>query len=231
MRWVGWTAALAALALAVPAFGQRPDSLGYDLMMDLRFGGSVESTSRIVALVPGSITRTRASLKAAELLARTPEGLGMAVRYERGDFPAAPYTTVGERFQMLDGAVLIGGHAFSVVPGYQLRWFSLEQRNRQLNMWRLGFDAGRRSEAIGIAVRVAGSYLHTPSADKRDSLEADGIDGETHITYAPPRVPIYIDLGYRRETLALSRASTVFRREEFSKVMIGVGLQYGLSAR
>lgn len=231
MRWGRSLSIVAALPLSVPAFGQVPDSLSYSLMMDVRIGGSIESTSRVVALVPGTITRTQTSLNAAELLARTPEGLGAAVRYETGNFPATPYAAVGERFQMLDGLLLLGGHAFSIVPGYQVRWFSLDQRDRQLMMWRLGFEVGRRAEAIGVAVRIAGSYLHTPSADKRDSLEADGIDGETHLTYAPPRVPIYIDLGYRRETLALRKASTLFRREEFSKVMLGFGLQYGLSAR
>ena len=224
---------LPPLAIAFGAVGanaQSPDSL-YQPAMDLRVGGALESAVRTVAVGSGGSTRSSGSLREAEFLVRAPEGMGVLFRYETGSLPPGVAGEPTAGFRSVDGVVLVGAHVASLALGYQFRWNPLGSETRRLGLARLGAEFGRRAEAIGIAVRASGAYLRAIRPDGPDSLQADGIDAETNVTYAPRGLPVYLDLGYRRETFRLWRPTGTFRREESSKVIVGIGFQYGLSEK
>lgn len=220
----------AILFTTAAAEAQAPDSL-YEPAMDIRIGGAIESAVRFVAPVPGSAYRSTGSLREVETLLRVPEGSGIAVRYETGSLPPGLPGEASVQFRSVDAEALIGGHITSVDVGYEFRWSPLGGQTRRLGLARLGAEFGRRVEAIGIAFRADGSYLRTVRPDGPDSLQADGIDAETHVAYSPRGAPVYIDLGYRRETLSLWRTGGPFRREESSKLILGIGFAYGLSEK
>ena len=199
--------------------------------MDLRVGGAIESAVRTVAVGPGGSTRSSGSLREAEFLVRAPEGMGVLFRYETGSLPPGLPESRRRIFEVSTAVVLVGAHVASLALGYQFRWNPLGSETRRLGLARLGAEFGRRAEAIGVAVRASGAYLRTIRPDGLDSLQADGIDAETNVTYAPRGLPVYVDLGYRRETLRLWRPTGTFRREESSKVILGIGFQYGLSEK
>lgn len=231
MRRYIYLLASSIVCATAAATAQAPDSSLYEPAMDLRIGGAIESAIRNVASLPGASARSAGSLREAEALIRSGAGAGIAARYESGSLPPALPGEPTAQFRSMDAEVLVGGHVASLALGYQFRWSPMGLDTRRLGLARLGAEFGRRAEAIGVAFRASGSYLRTIRPDGLDSLQADGIDAETHVTYAPRLAPIYVDLGYRRETLSMWRPTGPFRREESSKLIFGIGLQYGLSEK
>ena len=224
--------ALAALAcLAGAAHAQSPDSLPYEVAMDLRLGGAIESTVRTVAPLSGGSTRSTASLREVEFIARSGAGSGIMARYETGSLPPGLPGEPTTAFNSIEASALIGVHAISVVAGYQFRETPIGD-DKRLGLGRVGLEFGRRAEAIGVAIRASGVYMRTIVPTGSDSLQADGIDAETHMVYSPRQLPVYVDLGYRRQTMNFWRSATGgFRREESSKLILGIGLAYGLAEK
>jgi hypothetical protein len=90
---------------------------------------------------------------------------------------------------------------------------------------------GRAFEGAGLVLNVGAYYLRTIKPVKSDSLEADALEAESSLIYAPPRWPAYVQVGYRREVVNLKKEKDVLRREELGKFVLGIGFQTGLSAR
>ncbi|MBK8056877.1 MAG: hypothetical protein IPK33_03045 [Gemmatimonadetes bacterium] len=171
------------------------------------------------------------TLSGAELWYGDDDGSAVMLRYQSGTLRGAPTALSSGKVAYLDSRVMLGNHAFALVGGYTMRTMRYEGTDRRFHLPRAGLRAGYRFAGSGVTLRAAGSYVRTTAKAKADSVEADGLDGETAVLYIPPRLPLYVELGYRRELFNLRREGEVFRREEMGGVLLSVGLQYGLSTR
>lgn len=216
-------------ATTLPA--QDADSTAYTRTPEFRFGGFLSSTKRAASAATGAVFSAQSSLKGVEFLARASGGAAIGARYETGTLPGSSASLASDEYELIDGHVLVGDRSLAFILGYLSRTTSTLVEDKRLALARAGIHLARFFPGSGLEVSVNGSYVRTPVKDKVDSLFADGIEGQTAITYVPPRGPFYLQLAYRRETFELKRDESVVRREELSKLILTVGVQYGLSVR
>jgi hypothetical protein len=96
----------------------------------------------------------------------------------------------------------------------------------------LGVEGGRHFAGAGVHVKAGVNYRRMLSEAEQDSVTGSGLEARTSVVYVPPRLPVFLELGYRRDVMAFSDPSKiVVRREETSSVIISIGLQSGLSVR
>jgi hypothetical protein len=221
----------ALAAIAVQAAAQSTHSSTYTPTPEVRFGATVTPTKRAASAATALVSEAQTSLKGVEFLLRASGGSGLVVRYEAGTLPGSVSNPASGKFELIDGHLLIGERSFAVIAGYTLRTSAFSGRDNRLGLARAGIQVGRFFPGAGFEVTLDGSYVRTPQKDKVDSVEADGIEVQTALTYIPPRVPLYVQLGYRRETFNLKKEDLVLRREELSKLILTVGVQYGLLVR
>ena len=75
------------------------------------------------------------------------------------------------------------------------------------------------------------SYFRDPTQEK-SGVTGSGITGESSVLYAVPKLPFYVQLGYRRDAWAYTYTPgsqvNPITAEEWSTVFLGVGFQLGL---
>jgi hypothetical protein len=160
----------------VPLLAQSADSTSASRMSQYRIGAFASSIRRGVAPLDGPISQATASLKGAELLVRDAGAIGFMARYSTGDLPGPASNLASGVFESIDGRILLGTHTFTLVTGYLTRDFVYPTEERRLGLARAGAQMTFRFEGAGFEINFAGSYIRTPRAAKRDSLEADGIE-------------------------------------------------------
>ncbi|MGQ0639368.1 MAG: hypothetical protein ACT4P6_01135 [Gemmatimonadaceae bacterium] len=223
-------AALSLIAAAASAQGA-DSATAYTRTAEFRFGALMASTKRAASGATGAVAQAQTSLKGVEFLARATGGAALVARYETGTLPGSSASPATGKFEIIDGHVLLGDRSLALIAGYMLRTSALSGDDKQLGLARAGLHLARFFPGAGFEVSLNGSYVRTPVKDKVDSLIADGIEGQTALTYIPERVPLYVQLAYRRETFNLKRDDLFIRREEVSKLILTIGVQYGLSVR
>jgi hypothetical protein len=187
---------------------------------------------RAISGATGPVSISSASLTGGEFWALDGSGgAGIMVRYASGTLDGAASSLSSGKLEYLDGRVLLGERKLALILGYTMRTQAYGGEDRSFNLPRAGIQGGYHFAGSGVVLRAAGSYLRTVKRADSDSLEADGIEGETAFLFVPPRVPFYVELGYRRELFNLKKAKNVVRREEVGGVMLSIGMQYGLSTR
>jgi hypothetical protein len=228
--------ALAAQSLAaIPASGQATGGAAPPAVVPSGDVASARELRLAVFTVPGkrSVTvsatdfrNATPSLKSVELVWRGADA-GIRLRYETastsGPVPA------GNAITYLDGRFNLGGTRFNVEVGYLLRQEKFAATDTSTGLIRGGFRGDYRvGAAAGIVVGWSATYLRQPSPASGAS-SAEGVEGETSVLYAPPRYPVYVQLGYRRELMRFTGGSSPTpRNEELSMMFIGVGFQLGL---
>lgn len=229
------TAVLAALGVPLTLSAQGPDTSAYTPRGEIRLGVGTASSHRSAATELGPVYRSSANVSYVEFVARAADGSGAHLRYETGKFPATGSLGTSDLSagvtEDIDGRLMLGGRRFAFVAGYLLRKFDYQAAEKRLGLARAGVEGGYLFGGAGFAVSLGGSYIRTLTQAKEDSLEADGIEGQTTLTYAPRMLPVYVQLGYRRDLFALRKESNVLRRYETSRVTLAVGLQSGIAAR
>lgn len=225
-------AAILSIACTVAISAQNSsDSTGFTRRAEVRAGFLSSPVNRAISGAVGPVSVSSASLAGGEFWALDAGGSGIMVRYATGTLDGPTTAESSGKLEYVDGRLLLGQRAFSLVLGYTLRTSRYLGKDRRFSVPRAGVQAGYHFAGSGVMLRGAGSYVRTVKKSESDSLEADGLEGETAILYVPPRLPFYIELGYRRELWNLTKESVVARREEIGGVMLSVGLQYGLSTR
>jgi hypothetical protein len=223
-----------ALCLAcggTAANAQQPDTTLYTPKTEVRFGFVSTSVKRAVSLGGDTVTSAGASVQGVEFQVWAPTGGGLRARYDVGTLPGGSSLAAAGKFESLDGRVLLGVPGFALVPGFLMRAVTWNGEVRRFNLAMLGLEVGRRFGGAGFHVRGGGMYIRAPWKGKADSLITSGVEAHTSMVYAPPRLPLYVSLGYRREVMAHKRESVVARREENSGIVFSVGLQTGMPER
>lgn len=219
------------VAFAARLEGQAIDTLLFTPKAESRLSVMNVALKRAVSVAGSSVTYANASLRGAEAQAIGSRGGGVRIRYETGTLPGGSSVASAGKFESIDGRLLLGVASFSVVPGYLLRSVDWNGEQRRFGLAMLGAELGRRFWGSGFQVRGGAMYLRMPKEAKADSIVASGIEAHTALLYAPPRTPLFVQLGYRREVLAFKNGDVVARREESSGVMLSLGLQAGMPKR
>ena len=219
---------LAGVALQAPA--QSPDTSLFTPVRELRFGISNIALKRAVSYPGLSVSYGNTSLRGLEVLTMGAHGGGVRIRYETGSLGATTFAA-GGKVENLVGHIIMGSHDFALLGGYRLTKIDWNGE-RQLHMPEVGIEGGRHFGGAGLLVKGSFTYRRMLTETKTDSIKSSGLEGRTSVLYVPQRVPVYLELGYRREVLDYRNpASAVVRRDELSAVVLSIGLQSGLSVR
>lgn len=216
---------------AVQAPAQGSDTSLFTPSRELRVGVSSISLKRAVSFPGQSVSYGNMNLRGLEVMTMGAHGGGVRVRFETGSVSGSPSFAAGGKMENLVGHLILGGHEFALIAGYRLSSVTWNGE-RTFHMPEIGFEGGRHFAGAGILVKGSASYRMMLTEAKLDSVKSSGFEGRTSVLYVPPRMPIYLEVGYRREVLAFQNpAEAIVRRDEGSAVVITVGLQSGLSVR
>jgi hypothetical protein len=194
--------------------------------LELRLAYFTMPTRRTVATNSANFDQSSPSISGVELVLRSLDGPGLLLRYATASSPGGG--AAGGALTNLDGRLQLGGRNFVIELGYLQRTTVTAGTNTSTGFGRGGFRTDLRFGSSGVIAGFAASYLRTIAPDKTTSREAYGIDGETSILYAPPKYPVYVQLGFRRETMKFSTKGFPDTPEEMSTMFLGIGFQLGL---
>jgi hypothetical protein len=223
--------AILTVAAAPVARAQSADSTAYTRRPEIRFALMSDGITRAMAVETSPSFKRSTRLNGVEFLARSTKSGGVQLRYVKGDLGGPTSDASSGPLEYVDGRVFIGPRKFAVALGYLGRSQNFNQAKRRFDLARGGLNMTYHFDGAGVGFNFAGSYLRTVTKTKADSLEAEGFEGETGVLYAVPKLPVFLQLGYRRELFRIFKESDTIRREEVSGVLLSLGLQYGLSTR
>jgi len=156
-------------------------------------------------------------VRGAEGLLRGKAG-GLSFRTLSSDFGEQPQVTSA------DLRLLIGPPVFTVAVGGSRRvlWSSLGS-----NSFDFGLAGVSTTLAIGgTGLRAnAGGVMYFPRPTTEETMKG-GMEGETSLIYTLPRLPLYVQVGYRTE-LFTAVSGTKESPEELRGIRVGGGLQLG----
>jgi len=162
------------------------------------------------------------SLKGVEVLLRS-SFIGISARSQSGTFT----NTVGGAQQPdvigADANLLLGPPAFTVSLGVAKRALSSTLATQVYTFARAGVQLSYVIGGSGLRAQV-GAWGYAPPSS--DSTMKVGGEGEGSLIYTLPRVPVYLQLGYRTEVFT-SKTKTTETPEEVRGLRIGGGLQFG----
>ncbi|MEX2178399.1 MAG: hypothetical protein WD801_06795 [Gemmatimonadaceae bacterium] len=118
---------------------------------------------------------------------------------------------------------------FSIMLGAGRRavWSDLnEDAPSQLDFGLVGISSTVAIGGSGLRTNVSGAMMIGAPDAASDSDPSAGLEGEASILYRIPKVPIFLQLGYRTE-LFTARNSTFETPQEARGVRLGAGLQFG----
>lgn len=223
--------ALALICAATPLAAQGADTTLFTPRSELRIGATAGFLKRVVSNTSGGLSQASATLRGLEFFGLFADGGGLRLRYEMGTLPGGPTPLAAGKFESLDARAVLGTHSFAFVPGYLMRGTTWEGEVRRFGLVQAGAELGRAFTGAGLQVKAAGTYMRTVQEAKSDSVGVSGIEGRTSVLYAPPKWPVFVEMGYRREVLAYKRDGAIDRREENSIVTLSIGLQAGIPGR
>lgn len=199
------------LALLVPgiARGQAP--------VEFRIGVHSDNTKRNTSLGDAVTGRGSASVQTFEALLFSGDGgAGIGGRVMRGTFV--------DDFTLKEGIVVLGAAVFQVEGAYGQR--SLSGTDSLVTFGRAGARSVIQIGGSGVSLGFAGSKYFPRTFDFANSKDStgkpDGWEGETDIYYTAPKVPFYLQLGYRTEYFQYGK-----REENMHGVMLGAGIWFG----
>jgi hypothetical protein len=202
-------------------------SAGKKGMTELRLAAFTMPSRRSVGIASSSVVYNASpAFSGVEFLVRSIDGgAGLHLRYATASPDGAGLASYAMKY--LDGRLLLGSRGFSVELGYLLRTETIAGKDSTHGFARAGFRTDINLGSSGITAGVAASYLRLPEADSLGNI-AWGIDGETSVLYALPMAPVYVQLGYRRETYTFEYKKSPSRPEQISTLFLGVGFHLGL---
>lgn len=223
--------AMGVMLSASATRAQGVDTTAYTRRPEVRFAVMTDGITRAMSLDDKPSFKRASRLNGVEFVARSIRSGGVQLRYMKGDLDGPTTDASAGPLEYVDGRLLIGPRNFAVGLGYRGRTQTFNQEKRRFDLARGGVQMTYQFEGAGVGFTFAGSYLRTVTKSKVDSLEAEGFEGETGVLYAVPKLPVFLQLGYRRELFRVFRKDDTLQREEVSGVLLSLGVQYGLSTR
>lgn len=162
------------------------------------------------------------SLKGIEVLLRS-SAVGISARSLTGTFTTTASGAAQPDVIGADVNLLLGPPAFTISVGGAKRALSSTLATRVCTFARVGVQMSYLIGGTGLRAQVgAWGYVPPPS----DSTMKIGGEGEGSLIYMLPKVPIYVQFGYRTEVFTSKTASTQ-TPEEVRGLRLGAGIQFG----
>jgi hypothetical protein len=194
--------------------------------LELRLAGLSLSSNRTVATAT-TTSPSSSSMIGGEFVLRGGNGGALILRYASGTTSPAPALT---KMSLLDGRVEIGSRTVALELGYLLRGVTAGGTTTSTGYARAGFHTAFHFGSSGVVAEMEASYFRDPTQEK-SGVTGSGIAGESSLLYTPPKVPFYLQLGFRREAWSYTYTGAQVNpitAEEWSTVFFGVGFQLGL---
>jgi hypothetical protein len=198
---------------SVPA---KPKNDGGAKKWEVRVGGFMVSGERAASL-NRTVSSSTGSLKGVEAVLRAP-AVGIMVRSLESSFGNPPDVINA------DASVILGPPAFSVFLGAGKRALTSTIGTNVFTFARVGLQMTFNIGSTGLRGQ-AGGWVTKAGPDDGDRMD-QGMEGEASILYSPPRIPLFVQIGYRNEMFT-SKTPTTTLPEEVRGLRIGAGLQLG----
>jgi hypothetical protein len=183
---------------------------------EIRGGGFMISGERSSAL-SNTVSTATGSVKGVEVLMRGTGG-GIYFRSSESAFGSPPDVINA------DASVIIGPPGFSIFAGGSRRAITSGAATNLFTFARVGLQMTFMVGATGLRGQVGG-WGYVPIPDDKERMDIGG-EGEASILYSPPRVPLFIQLGYRNEVFKAKTATTNIP-EQVRGLRVGAGIQFG----
>lgn len=186
---------------------------------ELRVGGIMISGDRSYEFL-NSVESTTGSIKGIDFLFRG-KAAGISFRSMTGTFGDQPSVASA------DARLLLFPQVFTIMVGAGRRalWSDLNAESpTQFDLGIAGLSSTVRIGGTGLRTNIAAAVF-LPAGQSKDRIKG-GMEGEASVLYAPPRVPIYLQLGYRTEVFT-AKSATFEVPEEVRGIRVGAGLQLG----
>ena len=185
-----------------------------------RVGGFMMNGERNYAFNNG-VNAGTGTVKGIDVVLRG-SGIGISARSLSGTFT----NTVSGKAQpdviSADVSLLFGPPVFTVFAGAARRALSSTLATKVYTFARVGAQMSFLIGGSGLRGQV-GAWGYVPQS--ADEMKIGG-EGEGSIIYTLPKVPIYLQLGYRTEVFT-SKTTTTTTPEEVRGLRIGGGIQFG----
>lgn len=195
---------------------------------ELRIGGFMINSERSMEFNSAVTTKT-AQMKGIDVLLRA-KFIGLQVKSLTSEFEGQPNITSA------DVRLLLFPRVFSVMVGAGRRalWSTLNATSpTQFDMGLAGVSMTHAIGGTGLRTNLmAAVYLPVQkssgnSTSSGTGAEIDkGMEGEASIMYTPPKIPLFLQVGYRTEVFTSKRGTTV-TPEEVRGLKVGGGIQLG----
>ena len=196
---------------------------------ELRVGGFMVNSERSMEF-NGTVTTKNAPLKGIDVLARA-RFIGIQFKSLTSEFEGQPNITSA------DVRLLLFPRVFTVMVGAGRRalWSALNESSpTQFTIGMAGVSSTATIGGTGLRTNLSATMYIAggPTSPGNASASASqaqldkGMEGEASILYSPPKVPVYIQVGYRTEIFT-AKSGTRTTPEEVRGLKIGGGLQLG----
>lgn len=195
---------------------------------ELRIGGFMINSERSMEFNSAVTTKT-AQMKGIDVLLRA-KFIGLQVKSLTSEFEGQPNITSA------DARLLLFPRAFSIMIGAGRRalWSTLNATSpTQFDMGLAGVSMTHTIGGTGLRTNLtAAMYLPVQKSSEGAGTgtavaQVDkGMEGEASIMYTPPKVPFFLQVGYRTEVFT-AKSGTRTTPEEVRGLKVGGGLQLG----
>jgi hypothetical protein len=195
---------------------------------EFRVGGFMINSERSMEFNSAVTTKT-AQMKGIDVLMRA-KFIGLQIKSLTSEFEGQPNITSA------DARLLLFPRAFSIMVGAGRRalWSTLNATSpTQFDMGLAGVSMTHTIGGTGLRTNLtAAMYLPVKkssgsSTASSGAAEVDkGMEGEASIMYTPPKVPFFLQVGYRTEVFT-AKSGTRTTPEEVRGLKVGGGLQIG----
>lgn len=187
--------------------------------VELRVGGIMISGERSYEFY-NTVENATGSVKGVDFLLRG-RAAGISFRSLSGTFGDQPNVTSA------DARLLLFPQVFSIVVGAGRRalWSELNaDAPAQFDVGIAGISSTIGIGGTGLRTNI-NAAVYVPGGQTKDRIKG-GMEGEASLIYTPPRVPLFVQLGYRTE-LFTSKGPNFETPEELRGIRVGGGLQLG----
>jgi len=194
---------------------------------ELRVGGFMINSERSMEF-NNTITTKTAQMKGVDVLLRA-KFIGLQVKSLTSEYEGQPNITSA------DARILLFPRAFSIVIGAGRRalWSTLNATSpTQFDLGIAGLSLTHTIGGTGLRTNFTAA-MYLPVAQKSAGAAATsgaeldkGMEGEASLLYTPPKLPFFIQIGYRTEVFT-AKNGTSTTPEEVRGLKIGGGLQIG----
>jgi hypothetical protein len=183
---------------------------------EIRAGGFMVNGER-ASVFNHNVISTTGNVKGVEVLLRGTGG-GIQVRSLESAFGSPPDVINA------DASVILGPPAFSIFVGGGRRALTSTVGTNVFTFGRAGLQMTFNIGGTGLRGQLGGwGVMAIP--DDQERMDP-GAEGEASILYSPPKIPLFVQLGYRNEMFKSKTPSTTMP-EEVRGLRLGGGIQFG----